>query len=151
MTLIAIDPLKPMLKLALNAAKSQHEFLLNLANNAKMVEVKTLLYNLAESESRAVEKIVHMMATGILDEIETLTEADSGSIPDSTPISPSRNTTDPRIFICNEVLEKSIKTYTLYLRLSTRSKSELVSRLFEYLANEEKQQITELRSICEQY
>jgi len=149
--LIAIDPLKPMLKLALNAAKSQHEFLLNLANNAKMVEVKTLLYNLAESESRAVEKIVHMMATGILDEIETLTEADSGSIPDSTPISPSRNTTDPRIFICNEVLEKSIKTYTLYLRLSTRSKSELVSRLFEYLANEEKQQITELRSICEQY
>jgi len=140
-----------MLKLALNAAKSQHEFLLNLANNAKMVEVKTLLYNLAESESRAVEKIVHMMATGILDEIETLTEADSGSIPDSTPISPSRNTTDPRIFICNEVLEKSIKTYTLYLRLSTRSKSELVSRLFEYLANEEKQQITELRSICEQY
>ncbi len=149
--MIAIDPLKPMLKLALNAAKSQHEFLLNLANNAKMVEVKTLLYNLAESESRAVEKIVHMMATGILDEIETLTEADSGSIPDSTPISPSRNTTDPRIFICNEVLEKSIKTYTLYLRLSTRSKSELVSRLFEYLANEEKQQITELRSICEQY
>ncbi|MGY5875220.1 MAG: hypothetical protein RTU30_05700 [Candidatus Thorarchaeota archaeon] len=145
-----VDPLKPMLKLALNAARSQHDFLFQLAEKAKMAEVKSLLYTLAETESKAVEKIVHMMATGIVDELEEL-EDSCDAIPDSTPFNPARNNTDPRIFVCNEVLDKSIKTYTLYLRLATRSKSEVVSRLFEYLANEEKQQIAELRTICGKY
>jgi rubrerythrin len=140
-----------MLKLALNAATSQHDFLLRLAENAKMTEVKTLLYKLAQSESQAVEKITHMMATGIVDELEELSNDDPNSLPDTTPISPSRNDLDPRIFVCNQVLEKSIKTYTLYLRLATRCKSDIVSQLFEYLANEEKHQIAELRSICSKF
>ena len=140
-----------MLKLALNAAKSQNEFLLNLAEQARMQEVKTLLYRLAKSESEAVEKITHMMATGIVDELQELASGSSDSIPDDTPISPARNDSDPRIFVCNEVLAKSVKIYTLYLRLATRCKSEIVSRLFEYLANEEKLQIAELRSICEKF
>ncbi len=141
-----------MLKIALITARSQHEFLVQLANKAKMVEVKTLLYTLAESESRAVEKIVHMMATGIVDELEEMeNSSELDTVPDSTPFSPSRNDTDPRIFICNEVLTKSVSTYTLYLRFATRAKSEVVSRLFEYLADEEKKQIVELRTICGKY
>ncbi|MGY5853171.1 MAG: hypothetical protein RTU92_06360 [Candidatus Thorarchaeota archaeon] len=143
------DPLKPMLKLALNAAQSQHDFLYDLAEKAKMAEVKSLLYTLAQTEAKAVEKITHMMATGIVDELEELENCcEPDAVPDSTPISPARNISDPRIFVCNEVLDKSIKTYTLYLRLATRSKSEVVSRLFEYLAREERHQIEELRSIC---
>lgn len=143
-----VDPTKPMLKIALNTSRTRHDFLLGLLESSEILEVQHLLITLAESESRVVEKLLHMMATGIVDEIEYLSEAkDKDALPDSTPFDPSRNETDPRIFICNRVLEESLKTYTLYLRLATRSKSELVSRLFEYLAYVEKTQIDELRRI----
>ena len=75
-----------MLKLALNAAKSQNEFLSNLAEEVRMQEVKSLLYRLAKSELRAVEKIAHMMATGIVDELEELASESRDSIPDDKPI-----------------------------------------------------------------
>jgi rubrerythrin len=144
------DPTSPMLKLALSTARSQYEFFLNTAEGATVDEVKALLMHLAESESKMIDKIQHMMVTGIVDEIEELNDTE-GEVPDSTPFDPSRAETDPRIYVCNQVLEKSVKTCTLYLKLATRAKSEVISRLFEYLAHLEKRQIDELRKICERY
>ncbi|NHJ14671.1 MAG: hypothetical protein EAX95_13410 [Candidatus Thorarchaeota archaeon] len=147
-----LDPLTPMLKLALSSAKFDHEYFQSLAAEAKMPEVKLLLFVLAESESKMIEKIQHMMLTGVVDELEELSGIkDRDAVPDSTPIKPSKIDTDPRVFVCNKVLEKSIKTYMLYLRLATRAKSELVSRLFEYLAHLKMRQVVDLRSRCEAY
>ena len=141
-----------MLKLAMASAKSDHEYFQELASEAQMPEVKLLLFVLAESESKMLDKIQHMMLTGIVDELEELDDIKNrDAVPDSSPIQPHRIDTDPRIFVCNKVLEKSIKTYTLYLRLATRAKSELVSRLFEYLAHLKMRQVTELRRMCESY
>lgn len=146
------DPVKPMLKLALSTARSQHELFLSLSETAKMPEVKSLLAYLVQSESWLIEKLQHMMITGIVDELEELSSiVDRDAIPDSSPFDPAREETDPRIFVCNKVLSGSIKTYTLYLRLATRAKSELVSELFEYLAHMKSQQIYELRRACNQY
>ena len=141
-----------MLKLALASAKNDHEYFLNLADEAEMPEVKALLMVLAESESKMVDKIQHMILTGIVDELEELEIVDDESaVPDAAPIVPEKTETDPRIFVCNKVLNKSIKTYTLYLRLATKAKSELISRLFEYLAYLKSVQINQLRRICESY
>jgi rubrerythrin len=148
--LTTIDPTTPMLKIALSTARSQHEFFLNTAKGSEVEEVKALLMHLAESESKMIDKIQHMMITGIVDEIEELEHTDD-SVPDSTPFDPSRAESDPRIYVCNQVLEKGIKTYTLYLRLASRSKSDVISQLFEYLAQLEKRQIDELREICKCY
>ncbi|MHA2040540.1 MAG: hypothetical protein ACW975_01645 [Candidatus Thorarchaeota archaeon] len=145
-----VDPTSPMLKIALSTAKSQYEFFLKTAEESEMEEVKALLMHLAESESRMIDKIQHMMITGIVDELAELNSSDD-SVPDSTPFDLTRAQSDPRIFVCNQVLEKSIKTYTLYLRLATRSKSAVISQLFEYLAQLEKRQIDELREICKCY
>ena len=147
-----MDPLRPLMKLAQSTAKSDHEFYLGTAEKAEMPEVKALLMVLADSESKLTEKLQHMMITGIVDELEELTNVrDRDAVADSTPFDPTRSGTDPRIFICNKVLERGIKTYTLYLRLATKTKSELGSRLFEYLAYLKKCQLDELRNICEKY
>ncbi len=117
-----------------------------------MPEVKALLLVLAESEFDLLAKIQHMIATGILDELEELNKADDREdVPDATPFDPSREETDPRIFICNKALHKSINSYTLYLNLATKSKSEVVSRLFEYLAYLKMKQIEQLRRVCSTY
>jgi len=152
MTLAQTDPLRPMLKLALSTAMSELELFLSLSETAEMLEVKTLLGYLVESESWLIEKLRHMMITGIVDELEELSSLDDrDAIPDSTPFAPTRVENDPRIFVCNKVLSESIKTYTLYLRLATRAKSDLVSGLFEYLAYLKRQQIYQLRRACGRY
>ena len=141
-----------MLKLALLTAKSQHKFFTSTAEKAEMPEVKALLMVLAESESNMIAKIQHMIATGILDELEELNRAkDRDEIPDPTPFDPFREESDPRIYICNKALGKGLKTYTLYLNLATKAKSEVVSRLFEYLAYLKMKQINQLRRICGSY
>ncbi|MDF1539300.1 MAG: hypothetical protein P1Q69_10410 [Candidatus Thorarchaeota archaeon] len=147
-----VNPLNAMLKLALATAKSQHNFFLRTAENSTMAEVKALLMVLAESEEEMIQKIQHMMITGILDEVQELAAAkDKDETPDETPFDPSRTESDPRIFVCNMALEKSIKTYTFYLTMATKTKSEVVSTLFEYLALLEMRQIKELRRICGTY
>jgi len=141
-----------MLKLALLTAKSQHKFFTSTAEQAEMPEVKALLLVLADSEFKMIAKIQHMIATGILDELEELNSADDrDEIPDPTPFDPFREESDPRIFICNKALGKGLKTYTLYLNLATKAKSEVISRLFEYLAYLKMQQINQLRKICQSY
>lgn len=117
-----------------------------------MADVKALLMVLAESEDEMIQKIQHMMITGILDEVEELAAAkDRDETPDETPFDPNRAETDPRIFVCNMALEKSIKTYTFYLTMATKTKSEAVSTLFEYLALLEMREIKELRRVCSTY
>ncbi len=141
-----------MLKLALLTAKFQHKFFVSAAESAEMPEVKALLMVLAESESKLIEKLQHMVVTGIVDEIEELEHAgDRDEIPDPTPFDPFREESDPRIFICNKALKKGLKTYTLYLNFAAKAKSEVVSRLFEYLAYLKMQQINQLRNICKTY
>ena len=152
MALTDVNPLNAMLKLALATAKSQYKFFLRTAENSEVAEVKALLMVLAESESDMMSKIQHMMMSGILDELEELAAAkDRQSTPNSTPFDPSRAETDPRIFVCNMALEKNIRTYTFFLTMATKTKSEVVSTLFEYLALLEMRQIGELRRICSTY
>ncbi|MFW9800848.1 MAG: hypothetical protein ACFFD9_10455 [Candidatus Thorarchaeota archaeon] len=125
---------------------------MSLNETAKMPEVKSLLACLVKSESWMIEKLQHMMITGIVDELDELSQLeDRDSVPNPTPFDISREDTDPRIFVCNKVLRESINTYTMYLRLATKAKSELVSGLFEYLAYMKRQQIRELRLACERY
>lgn len=146
------NPLSPMLKFALASAKHDYDYFINLADQTELPEVKALLLVLAESESKMVDKIQHMILTGIVDELEELDIAgEDDTVPDATPIAPEKAETDPRIFVCNKVLNKSISSYTLYLRLATKAKLELISRLFEYLAHLKYVQISQLRRICQSY
>jgi rubrerythrin len=150
--LSGVNPLNAMLKLALSTAKSQRDFFLRTAENSGMAEVKVLLLVLAESEEGMIEKIQHMMASGILDEIEELYAAeDRGETPDDTPFDPAKVESDPRVYVCSMALEKSIKAYTFYLTMATRAKSEVVSTLFEYLALLEMREIKELRAMCDTF
>ena len=90
-----------------------------------------------------------MMVTGILDEIEAMGRVEVGADPpDDSPIAPERIDTDPRIFVCNKALEQEIKGYTFYLAIAARAKTELASRLFEYLAFIKSQQIDQIRKVC---
>ncbi len=152
LTLNEVESLTPHLKLALLTAKSQHKFFLSTAEKSEMPEVKALLMLLVKSESVLIQRIQHMMVTGILDELEELSRVpDRDAIPDPTPFHPLREETDPRIFVCNRALEKSIKTYKLYLSLATKAKSEVVSRLFEYISYLKMKQIEQLREVCSRY
>ena len=138
-----------MLKLALLTAKSQHEFFSSTAKKVEMPEVKALLLVLAEEEYKMIAKIQHMIATGILDELEELKRVDDrDEIPDPSPFDPFREESDPRIFICNKSLEKTLRSYKLYLQFATKAKSEVVSLLFEYLAYLKMHQIDKLRKVC---
>ena len=146
------DPLTPVLKLALSTAKAQYDFFMKTTEEVRTPEAKALLKTLAESESDTITRLHHMMITGIVDELEELSSApDRNVVPDATPFDPARAETDPRIFVCNKVLEKGIKTYTLYLQMATRAKSEVVSHLFEYLAFMKMRQIQRLRILCHSF
>ncbi|MHA2424956.1 MAG: hypothetical protein ACXAEF_09230 [Candidatus Thorarchaeota archaeon] len=117
-----------------------------------MAEVKVLLLVLAESEDGMIEKIQHMMVSGILEEIEELYAAeDRHETPDATPFDPVKVETDPRVYVCNMALEKSIKAYTFYLTMATKAKSDAVSTLFEYLSLLEMREIKELRAMCDTF
>ena len=141
-----------MLKLALSTAKSQRDFFSRAAENSQVAEVKVLLLVLAESEEDMIDKIQNMMLSGILDEIEELYSAeDRHETPDETPLDPVKVETDPRFYVCNLALEKSLKTYTFYLTMATKAKSEVISTLFEYLALLEMREIKELRAMVDTF
>ena len=148
----AVNPLNTMLKLALSTAKSQRDFFLRTAESSLVAEVKVLLLVLAESEEGMIEKIHSMMASGILDEIEELyTAEDRHETPDESPLDPVKVESDPRFYVCNMALEKSLKTYTFYLTMATKAKSDVISTLFEYLALLEMREIKELRAMCDTF
>jgi hypothetical protein len=145
-----------LLKLALTTAANQYDFYLKAANAAETPQVKALLMVLADTEGELVERIRLMMTTGILDAIEEVVkEAFSYEDPDPTPFGMDRTPfaasnpdTDPRLYVCNRALEKEFSGYTFYKSISTRAKSELIRRLFEYFASIKSKQIVRIRKVC---
>jgi hypothetical protein len=143
------NPLDPLLNMAMAMSTRHYEYYMETAENVKTPQVKALLLVLAETESDLIAHINHMIVTGVLDEIETMGRVEVGvDPPDDSPIAPDRIDTDPRIFVCNKALEQEIKGYTFYLSIAARAKTELASRLFEYLAFIKQQQIEQIRNVC---
>ncbi len=146
------NPLKILLNLALSMSTHHYEYYDETADSVETPQVKALLRVLADTERYLIIEIRDMMATGVLDEIEEMGRVEVGDDPpNDTPFAPDRNDTDPRIFVCNKALEQEVKGYTFYLSISARAKSELVSRVFEYLAFIKSEQIERIRKVCESF
>ncbi|MHA1769124.1 MAG: hypothetical protein ACTSV3_04665 [Candidatus Thorarchaeota archaeon] len=146
----AKNPVEQMLNVALATATRHFEFYHDAAQKVATPEVKALLLILADSEGKMIDEIRDMMVTGILDEIEKVTDFNPAEDPpDDTPFAPERMDTDPRIYVCNKALQQEIRGYTFYLSIATRAKSEMISRLFEYFANIKAQQIKRIRKVCQ--
>ncbi len=143
------NPLDPLLNMAMAMSTRHFEYYSRTAEEVQNPKVKALLLVLAETESELIAHIRHMMVTGILDEIEAMGKVEVGDVPlDDSPIAPERLDTDPRIFVCNKALEQELKGYTFYLSIAARAKTEIASRLFEYLAFIKSQQIERIRKVC---
>jgi hypothetical protein len=149
-------PHQHLLKMALTTTANQYDFYLKAANAAETPQVKALLMVLAETEGELIERIRLMMATGILDVVEEVAKKDfSYQEPDPTPFgmdrtpfSESNIDTDPRLYVCNRALEKEFAGFTFYKSISSRAKSELIRRVFDYLAFIKSQQIERIRKVC---
>jgi rubrerythrin len=143
------NPLDPLLNMALAMSTRHYEYYSETAEQVQTPQVKALLLVLAETEIDLIAHIRHMMVTGVLDEIESMDKVNVGDDPpDDSPIAPERIDTDPRIYVCNKALEQEVKGYTFYLSIAARAKTELASRLFEYLAFIKFQQIQRIRKVC---
>jgi rubrerythrin len=146
------NPLENLLNLALSMATRHYEYYDETAKSVKTPQVQALLRVLADTERNLIIEIQDMKVTGVLDEIEKMGKVEvSDAPPDDTPFAPERNDTDPRIFICNKALEQEVKGYTFYLSIAARAKSELVSRVFEYLAFIKSEQIKRIRKVCSSF
>ena len=146
------NPLENLLNIALSMSTHNYEYYEKTAKSVETPKVKALLRVLANTERDLIAQIRHMMATGVLDEVEAMGKVEvSEDPPDDSPFAPDRNDTDPRIFVCNKALDQEIKGYTFYLSLAARAKSELVSRVFEYLAFIKSQQIERIRKVCSSF
>ena len=145
-----------LLKLALTTSANHYDFYLKAANAAETPQVKALLMVLAETEGELIERIRLMMTTGILDVVEevakgSFTYDDPDPTPfgmDRTPFAESNIDTDPRLYVCNRALEKEFSGFTFYKSISSRAKSELIRRVFDYLASIKSQQIIRIRKVC---
>jgi rubrerythrin len=151
--------LQNMLRVALTTSANHYDFYLKAANVVETPKVKALLMVLADTEGDLMDKIRRMMATGILDAVEEAAK-DSFSIGDPdptpfgmdrTPFAQSNPDTDPRLFICNRALEMEFKGFTFYTTISSRAKSAMMKRLYEYLAFVKSQQIEKIRKVCETF
>ncbi|MBN2228110.1 MAG: hypothetical protein JW779_00855 [Candidatus Thorarchaeota archaeon] len=137
------------MNLALAMSTRHYEYYDETAKHVETPQVKALLKVLADTEADLIVQIRHMMITGVLDEVEAMGKVEVGEDPpDDSPFAPERNDTDPRVFICNKALEQEVKGYTFYLSISARAKSELISRVFEYLAYIKSEQIERIRKVC---
>ncbi|MGY5871591.1 MAG: hypothetical protein RTV72_05040 [Candidatus Thorarchaeota archaeon] len=146
------NPLENLLNLALSMSTRHFEYYDETADSVEIPQVQALLRVLADTERDLIIEIQDMIVTGVLDEIEEMGRVQVGDDPpDDTPFAPERNDTDPRIFVCNKALAQEIKGYTFYLSIATRAKSELVSRVFEYLAFIKSEQIERIRNVCDSF
>jgi len=145
-----------LLKMALTTTANQYDFYLKAANAAETPQVKALLMILAETEGELIERIRLMMTTGILDVVEEVAKegfsyGDPDATPfgmDRTPFSESNIDTDPRLYVCNRALEKEFSGFTFYKSISSRAKSEIIRRVFDYLAFIKSEQIQRIRKVC---
>ncbi len=140
-----------MLRLALTTTGSHYQYYHNAAMNIEHPKIKALLMVLAETESDLMEKINHMIATGVLDEIIELGDMGPLEDPDELPFDLTREDSDPRIYVCNKALQKELKGYGFFLSIAARAKAELISRIFEYLAHIKLEQIRRIRRVCETF
>ena len=145
-----------LLKMALTTTANQYDFYLKAANAAETPQVKALLMVLAETEGELIERIRLMMTTGVLDIVEEVVKEDfSYEDPnptpfglDRTPFAESNIDTDPRLYVCNRALEKEFSGFTFYKSISSRAKSEMIRRVFDYLAFIKSKQIERIRKVC---
>jgi len=148
-----------MLKVALTTSANHYDFYLKAANAVETTQVKALLMVLADTEGELMERIRLMMTTGILDQIEEVaSESFSTKDPDATPFGMDRTPfaasnpdTDPRLFACNRALEMEFKGFSFFSSISSRAKSELMKRLYEYFAYIKAEQIEKIRKVCETF
>ena len=145
-----------LLRMALTTTANQYDFYLKAANAAETPQVKALLMVLAETEGELIERIRLMMTTGVLDIVEEVVKEDfSYENPDPTPFGMDRTPfaesnidTDPRLYVCNRALEKEFSGFTFYKSISSRAKSEMIRRVFDYLAFIKSEQIERIRKVC---
>jgi len=148
-----------MLRVALTTSANHYDFYLKAANIVETPKVKALLMVLADTEGDLIDRIRRMMSTGILDAVEeaakdTFSIGDPDPTPfgmDRTPFAQSNPDTDPRFLICNRALEMEFKGFTFYNSISSRAKSIMMKRLYEYLAYIKSQQIEKIRKVCETF
>ena len=148
-----------MLKVALTTSANHYDFYLKAANAVETTQVKALLMVLADTEGELMERIRLMMTTGILDQIEevaseSFSTVDPNPTPfgmDRTPFAKSNPDTDPRLFACNRALEMEFKGFSFFSSISSRAKSELMKRLYEYFAHIKAEQIEKIRKVCETF
>lgn len=150
--------LHQLLNLALATSANHYDFYLKAAEAVETPQVKALLMVLAETEGDLLEKIRGMMMTGILEEIEEIARVPQVEEPDPTPFgmdrtpfSASNPDTDPRLFACNRALEMEFKGYAFFKSISSRAKSEMIRRLFDYLAFIKSEQIAKIRRVCSSF
>jgi len=148
-----------MLRVALTTAANHYDFYLKAANAVETPKVKALLMVLADTEGDLMDRIRLMMTTGILDAVEEVRKksfslGDPDPTPfgmDRTPFAESNPDTDPRLYVCNRALEMEFKGFTFFSSISSRAKSEMMKRLYEYLAFIKSQQIQKIRKVCETF
>jgi len=148
-----------MLRVALTTSANHYDFYLKAANAVETTHVKALLMVLADTEGELMERIRLMMTTGILDQIEevaseSFSTVDPNPTPfgmDRTPFAKSNPDTDPRLFACNRALEMEFKGFSFFSSISSRAKSELMKRLYEYFAHIKAEQIEKIRKVCETF
>ncbi|TFG06379.1 hypothetical protein EU522_01680 [Candidatus Thorarchaeota archaeon] len=152
----AKDPVKHMLNLALATALNDLQYYADEFEKTKIPEVQALLLVLQESEEELIAKIEDMMFTGVISAIEEA-QAIHGkwAPPNNEPFdftSPFGSTLQfQRVTVCNQVLERGLKSHRFYLSISSRAKSKVVGIVFEYLAYLKIQHLERLRKVCESF
>ncbi|MEM2141882.1 MAG: hypothetical protein QXS20_03455 [Candidatus Thorarchaeota archaeon] len=142
------ESLISVLRLALSESRALEREMVRTAETVDSPRLKALLLVFAESESKTADRIAHMIATGVVDELEELVEK-RGQMPQVvTEPFPDEDGKDPRKAVCNQVLSRQLRAYSLYLRMSRMARSELIRNIFEYLAYLKAVQLSKLRRVC---
>ncbi|MHA1962390.1 MAG: hypothetical protein ACW99U_19475 [Candidatus Thorarchaeota archaeon] len=145
------NPIKQMLRLALTTCADHYQFYHGASMRSELPDVKALLLILAETEGELIDRIREMLVTGVVGALDEISVLDEMPVPDQTPFDLARDETDPRIFICNRALRTELKSYTFFLSIAARAKSEVISRLFEYFTFIKVTQIERIRRVCDTF
>ncbi|MHA2066002.1 MAG: hypothetical protein ACXABY_16645 [Candidatus Thorarchaeota archaeon] len=145
------NPIKQMLRLALTTCADHYQFYHGASIRSELPDVKALLLILAETEGELIDRIREMLVTGVVGALDEISVLDEMPVPDQTPFDLTRDDTDPRIFICNRALRTELKSYTFFLSIAARAKSEVISRLFEYFTFIKVTQIERIRRVCDTF
>lgn len=145
-----------MLNLALATALNDLDYYQRELEKTNIPEVRALLLVLEESEEDLIDRIEHMMVAGVLDAVDDSKERKANwESPNEDPFefaSPfSASVQFQRWSVCNDTLQRSLKSYGFYLSIAGRAKSEVVSALFEYLAYLKSKHIKRLRKVCDSF